>query len=697
MALQPGEILRQRYLIKGQLGRGGMGTVYLAIDQALQIPVAVKENLNLDPVAERQFRREAELLANLRHPNLPRVTDHFTLEERQYLVMDFIEGKDLHIHANQQPPTIEEVLSWADAVCDALIYLHSQQPPVIHRDIKPANLKLQPDGTVILVDFGIAKLFDHAQTSTGARGLTPGFSPPEQYGSQRTDTRSDQYSLASTIYFLLTGQRPVDSIERMIKKTGLKPARSQNPAIPKHIDAALNRALALDQDDRFPDIKSFQAALHGQFVAEPLLKDTLPSDHPDARMGVKVAKETRLQTRPRRSRLSPWVVIVAMSLLVVGGGAAIVLTGIWPGNQSQATPTTSVPIVLPPEASATPITTPTTPSYTNTPSPTVEPSLTPSPTITSTPSPIPIGGGGRIAFVSDRDERVFQIWTMNPDGTDQRQLTFGPGDKSQPKWSPDGTRLLYVSHGGVDIYGNNLGLDIKIINADGTDINWVIHSQGDDTDPAWSPDGSQIAFASTRSGNANQIFVLDASCLDQPDLCVNEKPERISCTVDFCPIEWSPVWAPEGITPPTWMPADHNLAVAVSINGAPAKIFFRSPESEDRETIDFDKRDHLVGVDHLDWSPDGTSMLFTWTYQRGANEITVVPLVERGFGWERLTNSLGNKEPAFSPDGKYIVFTSSRDQNFEIYVMTSGGQGQTNITNSPTSRDIQPDWQPLGD
>lgn len=309
-----------------------MGTVYFAYDQSLKIPVAVKENLSSDPEAERQFRREAELLAGLRHPNLPRVTDHFLLEERQYLVMDFIEGEDLRVRAQQQPPTVEEVLTWMDAVCDALTYLHTRLPPVIHRDVKPANLKLQPDGTVVLVDFGMAKLFDHEQTSTGARGLTPGFSPPEQYGAQRTDARSDQYSLASTVYFLLTGQRPYDSIERMIENTDLKSAQSIDPTIPKHINTALNRALSLKQDDRFPDIESFQAALHGKFAAEPMLIETPPSEPLVEQRGVQVEKETQMQSRPRQFRLRQWMVIVAISILLIGGGAAIVIKGIRPGD-----------------------------------------------------------------------------------------------------------------------------------------------------------------------------------------------------------------------------------------------------------------------------------------------------------------------------------------------------------------------------
>jgi serine/threonine-protein kinase len=218
MPLQPSDILNQRYRIEGQLGKGGMGAVYLAHDMTLDIKVAVKENLNLNPESERQFRREARLLATLRHPNLPRVTDHFILEDRQYLVMDYIEGVDLSARVARQPATIDEVIDWGAAIADALYYLHTRQPPIIHRDIKPANLKLQADGRVVLVDFGIAKVFDQAQTTTGARGLTPGFSPPEQYGGQRTDSRSDQYALAATLYSLITNKRPTDSIQRMLGK-----------------------------------------------------------------------------------------------------------------------------------------------------------------------------------------------------------------------------------------------------------------------------------------------------------------------------------------------------------------------------------------------------------------------------------------------------------------------------------------------
>jgi serine/threonine protein kinase len=679
MSLQPGSILQGRYSIERQLGKeGGMGAVYLAHDKRLNQPVAVKENLNINPESERQFYREATLLAELRHPNLPRVTDYFILEDKQYLVMDFIAGEDLHTRAQNKPPTVEEVLEWADAVCSALTYLHHRKPPVIHRDIKPANLKLKSDGTIVLVDFGLAKTFDQAQTTTGARGLTPGFSPPEQYGAQRTDTSSDQYSLGATLYNLLTGQRPTDSIERVLKKVPLKSARTLNPAVPEHVDAAIQTSLELKQSDRFQDIETFRAALQGKLRIETTRAPTRPA-------------APRRRIRTGRILLGGALVV---ALMVVG--VVIAFQGGLPGSRPETSPSSTEALVVAVQPSSTFTQTPTWTSTTPPPTPTITstPTITPSPTLVPSPTPLPIGGGGRIAFVSDRAEGILQIWTMNPDGSDPRQLTFGPGDKTQPKWSPDGSRLLYVTPGGMDNFGNELGLDIKIIRADGTEIAWVTHNPGDDTDPAWSPDGSLIAFTSTRINELRQVYVLDASCLEQPAGCVSVQPRNISCSPDFCAVEYAPAWSPLGFSHPSWLPSNYNIAVATSINQAPAQIYFHPPEPEPTP-IDFDRGDRIVSVDHLEWAPDGSGIVFTWFYQRGTNEIFFAPFNDRGATYIKLTDGNGNKEPSISPDGNWIIFTSTREQNPEIYLMTANGANEVNITHNP-ARDMQPDWQPPG-
>ncbi len=640
-----------------------MGTVYLAYDQTLDIQVAVKENLNPDRDSEAQFRREAKLLASLRHPNLPRVTDHFILDEIQYLVMDYIEGEDLQTVLTRQQPSVAEVLRWSDEVCDALTFLHTRQPPVIHRDLKPGNLKLQPDGRVVLVDFGIAKAHTDKQTATGARGMTPGFSPPEQFGGSGTDPRSDQYALGATLYYLMTGKQPANSIDRMLNQDELTPPREINSEIPVYAEAAITHALALPRDERFSNIASFKAAMHGG------------ADLPTVRAG-------------RIVRIgAPILVLAALGIAairVVGGGALS-------GGGQETEPTEPIAAVLV-EPSNTPPPVPATPAPL--PTETIEPTptSTETPVPTETPIPVVLGGSSKIAFVSDRAEEVLQIWTMNPDGTDPRQLTFDPGEKAQPKWSPDGTRLLYVAPGGTDDFGNQLGLDLWVINADGTGIAKVTSFEGDDTEPAWSPDGSQIAFTSSRANDTPQVFIKDTACLDSPEGCEKVRARNVSCHTDFCAAEFSPAWAPAGVDLPGWLPVDYRLAVLESINNAPSEIFVRPPEVA--VPVDFDRRDQMRSLENLSWSPDGTHFLFTWFYTRGVNEIYTARVEDRAATFTKLTSTNGNKEPIFSPDGQMIAFTSTRAGKPDVYLMTAGGGNQTNLTKSPATRDMHPDWRP---
>jgi Tol biopolymer transport system component len=312
------------------------------------------------------------------------------------------------------------------------------------------------------------------------------------------------------------------------------------------------------------------------------------------------------------------------------------------------------------------------------PTATAEPSETPSPTISPTPAKL-IGGGGRIVFVSDRaDRRFLQLWTMNPDGTDPLQLTFGSDNKANPRWSPDGRRILYSKPGGVDSFGNDLGLDLFVINADGSGEQNLTQSVGDDTLGRWSPNGQTIAFATTRRGGPDAfVYVMPVDCDPYPDPCVPGEAEFVSMTdPNFSP-ESNPAWSPDG----------GQLAVIARIRGAPGRIYIGGAGGPGER---FDRADRIIGPDDLDWSPLGNLLAFTWV-QPGSNEIYVVPL-DNPRGWTKLTSTAGNKEPTFSQDGLYIGFTSTRNQNPEIYRMTSAGADQINLTNDP-ARDMQPDWQ----
>jgi hypothetical protein len=661
MPLQPGSILADRYRIEDKLGRGGMGAVYLAYDQTLNIRVAVKENLNANPEAERQFKKEAELLAKLRHPHLPRVTDYFILEDQQYLVMDYIEGIDLHARAAQKPPTVEETLRWAADMGSALTYLHSRPQPIIHRDIKPSNVKVQPDGTLFLVDFGIAKIYEHDQiaTTTGARGLTPGYSPPEQYGGARTDARSDQYALAATLYSLMTRQSPPDSIERMLNKEHLKPASALNPQVPPHVDAALQRAMSVDMEDRFPDMATFMAALRGDLAME-----TIRGPAAAAALPKTIAAPPRKGNRLLLLALGG---AGLLGLLVLAGGGALALGAL---SQGEATLPAAVVVEI------TPTPGPTRPVPTGTP----EPTPTPEPSPTPLPQKL-LGGGGRIVFVSDRaDRRFLQLWTMNPDGTDPRQLTFGSDDKQTPRWSPDGRRILYSKPGGRDDLGQDLGLDLFVINADGSGETNLTNSVGDDVQGRWAPNGQSIVFASTRRGGDDKfLYVMPVDCDPYPDPCVPGPAKFVSLTDPNYSPEANPAWSPDG----------GQLAAIARIRGAPGRIYLGGTAGGGSR---FDRADRLIGAEDLDWSPLGTHLAFTWV-QPDSNEIYIVPLGDPR-GATRLTFSAGNKEPTFSRDGGYIGFTSTRDQNPEVYRMTSTGADQVNLTNSP-GVDQQPDWQPF--
>ena len=271
--LTPETILQGRYRIVRQLGQGGMGAIYEAIDQRLDTTVALKETLFADERLRKQFEREARLLARLHHPALPRVSDHFAETDGQFLVMQFIPGDDLsEMMARKRGPfPADQVLTWADQLLDALDYLHTQDPQIIHRDIKPQNLKLTSRGQIILLDFGLAKGqagdISRVTTSASIFGYTPNYAPLEQIQGLGTDSRSDLYSLGATLYHLMTGVKPPDALTRAAALVNgqpdpLTPASVANPAIPHDVDAVLAKAMAQNRDQRFASATEMRNALH---------------------------------------------------------------------------------------------------------------------------------------------------------------------------------------------------------------------------------------------------------------------------------------------------------------------------------------------------------------------------------------------------------------------------------------------------
>ncbi len=278
MTLATGAILDNRYRIARLVGQGGFGAVYRAWHLSLNLPIALKENRDSGPESQRQFEREARLLAALRHPNLPRVMDHFVIPgQGQYLVMDFIEGRSLRalLEARGGPLDEAEALPWMRQVCDALTYLHTRTPPIIHRDIKPDNIIITNDGRAMLVDFGISKVYDPDKgTTVGAKAVTPGYSPPEQYGRGRTGAWSDVYSLGATLYTLLTGQVPPEAPDLSSGADELTPPAEANPVISAATARAIEAAMTLPISQRLPDAAEFTQAL--PLAVEPTERVTPP-------------------------------------------------------------------------------------------------------------------------------------------------------------------------------------------------------------------------------------------------------------------------------------------------------------------------------------------------------------------------------------------------------------------------------------
>lgn len=264
MTLPEDTILENRYRIDRLLGQGGMGAIYRGFDIRLNRAIAVKENFFQTAQAIRQFEREAIMLADLTHPNLPRVGDHFSFEGQQYLVMDFIEGYDLWemIKQQQRPLPETQAIDYIIQVCGAVRYLHERNPPIIHRDIKPQNIKITPSGRAVLVDFGIAKIVESgARTSTGARGVTPGFSSPEQYSGAGTTPLSDIYSLGATLYAILTGKKPPDSISLLTNRAKFKSPIELNAKLSQQVSQAVMHAVQLQQADRPQSVAAWQQEL----------------------------------------------------------------------------------------------------------------------------------------------------------------------------------------------------------------------------------------------------------------------------------------------------------------------------------------------------------------------------------------------------------------------------------------------------
>lgn len=738
MTLERGTLLHKRYRIVEILGQGGMGSVYRAVDENLGVDVAVKENLFTTDEYARQFRLEAVILANLRHPNLPRVSDHFIVgEQGQYLVMDFIEGEDLRQRMERLGTISEEdAIQIGAAICDALAYLHSRKPPILHRDIKPGNVKITPEGHIYLVDFGLAKVVQGSQvTTTGARAMTPGYSPPEQYGTARTDPRTDIYSLGATLYAALTGVIPEDGLARAMDNAQLTPLRKRNPKVSRRLAAAIEKAMAVDPADRFQTAEEFKKALLGTksktqqltgsyTVAPPPPVEVKPAEGEsvnaakpmanrpytgplppppslEAKSFVPPSKRKREEKRRARRR---WTILVLLLLVGIMLGAAYMFPDLRPNGVYSSWPFFVSPLSTPtftPNATATPTepvgetslptstatATPRPPTATATFTPTNTPvgivteTLVMGPpavaTRTVTVSPTPQGGGyGQIAFASDRSG-VPQIYLSDLSGEVLTTITNMPEGACMPSWAPDGMRLVFVSpcKGNLGIgEAPPRGTSLYIIHADGSNLTPLTTVPGGDFEPAWSPDGKRIAFTSLRDGSM-QVYVLNLADMSSTRL------------TNFGPgVEArQPAWSPDG----------KQIVFVVKRVGAYQIWMMNDVGAEARQVVRRGQQfwDYLPA-----WSVDGKVILFS---ERGVN--SPAPPWQMSILYDQIENQQATRlnfgvmafeNVRFSPDGFWLVGEGRDEMNTDIYYLTVAGGSRARLTTDPAA-DFDPAWRPI--
>ena len=654
--LAPGVILQNRYTILHELGGGGMSRVYLAQDARLGTRLCAVKELRVDPGTppaevpqmEALFQQEAILLAELQHPNLPAVWDFFAEADSLFLVMQYIEGEPLDQVLARSPDGLPEkvVLAYAEQICAALELLHGQPQPIIFRDLKPSNIMLARDGTIKLIDFGIARLFKPASHTDTLRMGTLGYAPPEQYkGGGQTDARSDIYALGATLHHLLTGRDPTRE-----PPFSFPPVRAVTPAVSQATEAAVMRALAYDRGQRWDSVAEMRAALAGRAAAP--------------RPTVQVTSSSAGQTAPylaspishpiSRRPLPSWVLGMAAVLLIViavSVGASL--------STTQETPVASAPrpMISPTDAptvmpkSLLPTNTSTqTETVTVAPEVTVQivtapPSLTASPTPTQPPSATPTSpplDEGLIAYGVPSGE-VWSILLIAPDGTGRRFLPGAPYNSLVPSFSPVGETLTFRSKVG-DTW------QIFTMQLDGTDLRQITTPPGSNYEANWSPDGQQFAFLSDRDGN-RELYVMQLDGSSQRRLT------------------YSPGWDDD----PTWSPDGQWIAFE-SYRDARTDIYKVRPDGSDLTRLTWQQDGNYTPA----WSPDGRWIAFE-SKSNGQEHIWLMR--PDGSGLRPLTSTGKiDQRAAWSPDGTRIALTSDRTGEFEIWIMNIDGSAPYQLT-----------------
>jgi serine/threonine protein kinase len=348
-------LLAGRYRLIALVGEGGFGAVYKALDVQRDGALVALKQINLSGLRPRDvieatetFNREVGMLSGLKHPNLPRIYKYFTDVEHWYLAMDFIEGETLEEYRTRAKGghlPVEEVLEIGVQLCSVLWYLHTQQPPIIFRDVKPANVMRARTGLLYLIDFGIARRFTPGQRRDTTVLGSPGYAPPEQYGTAQTTAQSDIYSLGATLRCLLTGTDP------SVPTSGPAPLYAQEQGIPAELDQLLGQMLELDADKRPASMEVVKQALQqmqverwpSQLSVPPVRQPLQPAGSARQQQPFKFGPAGQVLQPPSKHGISRCAVIIGLVGVAAGGGI-IAWSVFSQGSQApQALPATPSP------------------------------------------------------------------------------------------------------------------------------------------------------------------------------------------------------------------------------------------------------------------------------------------------------------------------------------------------------------------